>query len=276
MAVQQDRAAEPTPVPSPRVILLPGAVLPADLAYAALIDVLGDDAQAMAKELEVYADEAPSTGYSLDDEVRGVLREADASGWDRFHVVGYSGGGAAALALAASEPHRLLSLALLEPAWAGRWDLSPTEQAVWREYEKLEGLPSQQFMAAFQRLGLRPGVDPPLSPPGAPPPWMGKRPAGIAALMRTFETYELDREALSRFPRPVYYALGRLSNPDQYREIAERLARVFPDFTLEIFEERHHFDPPHRIEPERLARSLQALWTRALSLCHDSISPRSN
>jgi hypothetical protein len=30
-----------------------------------------------------------------------------------------------------------------------------------------------------------------------------------------------------------------------------------------VFEERHHFDPPHRIEPERLAKSLKALWRRA-------------
>jgi hypothetical protein len=38
---------------------------------------------------------------------------------------------------------------------------------------------------------------------------------------------------------------------------------VFPDYTLEVFDERHHFDPPHRIEPERLASSLKALWQRA-------------
>jgi hypothetical protein len=38
---------------------------------------------------------------------------------------------------------------------------------------------------------------------------------------------------------------------------------VLPDFELEVFEERHHFDPPHRIEPERLAKSLKALWLRA-------------
>jgi hypothetical protein len=31
-----------------------------------------------------------------------------------------------------------------------------------------------------------------------------------------------DRESLRRFDRPVYYALGGLSNPDQYGEIAER------------------------------------------------------
>jgi hypothetical protein len=34
-------------------------------------------------------------------------------------------------------------------------------------------------------------------------------------------------------------------------------------FTLDVFEERHHFDPPHRIEPERTARALQAHWARA-------------
>jgi hypothetical protein len=38
---------------------------------------------------------------------------------------------------------------------------------------------------------------------------------------------------------------------------------VFPDFELEVFAERHHFDPPHRIEPERLANSLMTLWRRA-------------
>jgi hypothetical protein len=38
---------------------------------------------------------------------------------------------------------------------------------------------------------------------------------------------------------------------------------VFPNFTLEVFEERHHFDPPHRAEPERLAASLRELWARA-------------
>ena len=61
----------------------------------------------------------------------------------------------------------------------------------------------------------------------------------------------------------MYLALGGLSNPDQYGEIARRLAGVFPDFELEVFEERHHFDAPHRGEPERLARSLERLWQRS-------------
>jgi pimeloyl-ACP methyl ester carboxylesterase len=211
----------------------------------------------------VYAGDEPPAEYSLDAEVAGVLRAADARGWARFHLVGYSAGGAAALATAARHPGRLLSLALLEPAWAGDWDLSEAERAVWRKLEQLDALSPDDLMVAFVRLQLRPGVAPPAPPPGPAPPWMAKRPAGIRALMLGFGRYGLDRESLQRFDCPVYYALGGLSNPDQYGDIAERLSRVFDDFTLEVFEDRHHFDPPHRIEPERLARSLHAIWERA-------------
>jgi pimeloyl-ACP methyl ester carboxylesterase len=245
------------------VILLPGGILPADLAYGALVEALGDGVEAVAKDLELYAGDEPPGVYSLDDEVAGVLREADARGWERFHLVGYSGGGAAALATAARHPDRLLSLALLEPAWAGDWEMGEAERALWRELEKLEGLPPDEFIPAFVRLELRPGVTPPAPPPGPPPPWMAKRPVGIRALMRAFKTSGLDRESLSPFRRPVYYALGGLSHPDMYGALAERLSRVFDDFTLEVFEDRHHFDPPHRIEPERLSSSLHALWERA-------------
>jgi pimeloyl-ACP methyl ester carboxylesterase len=244
-------------------VLLPGSVLPAEPAYGALIEALGPDADAVAKDLEVYATAQPPDDYSLDLEVDGVLRAADAPGWERFHLVGYSGGGAAALAFTAQCPDRLFSLALLEPAWAGNWGMSAAEQALWREYERLESLAPEEFMAAFARLNLKPGVSPPPPPAGDPPPWMAKRPAGISAFMRTFKTYDLDREGLRRFGRPVYYALGALSNPDQFGAISKRLSGVFPDFTVEVFDERHHFDPPHRIEPERLADSLRAFWQRA-------------
>jgi pimeloyl-ACP methyl ester carboxylesterase len=246
-----------------RVILLPGSVLPGELAYGSLVAALGSGADAVVKELEVYATPEAPPDYTLDHEVDGVLRDADQSNWERFHLVGYSGGGAAALAFAARHTERLASLALVEPAWAGRWDLSPTEQALWVEYDRLDALPSDQFMRAFMRLNVKPGIELQPPPSGDPPPWMAKRPGGIRAFMKTFKTYELDHEALARFDRPVYFALGGLSNPDQFGAIATRLSRVFSDFELEIFEERHHFDPPHRIEPERLADSLRALWRRA-------------
>lgn len=244
------------------ILLLPGGVLPADLAYGALIDALGPEVEAVAKDLELYLGGEPPIGYTLDVEIDGILRETDGRGWEQFHLAGYSGGGAASLAFAARHPERLLSLALLEPAWAGNWDQSPAELAVWQEYEALLDLPPEEFMKGFFGVGVR-GAEPSAPPSDEQPPWMATRPAGLRAFMRTFQTYDLDRDALMRFTKPVYFALGGRSNPDEYGEIAERLGRTFPDFELEVFEERHHFDPPHRIEPDRLARSLLAHWGRA-------------
>jgi pimeloyl-ACP methyl ester carboxylesterase len=250
-------------MPPFRVILLPGSVLPGDLAYGSLLTALGSTTDGVVKELEVYATPEAPPDYTLDLEVAGVLRDADERAWEQFHLVGYSAGGAVALAFAARHSKWLASLALLEPAWAGRRDLSSPEQALWTEYDRLEALPPDQFMRSFMRLNVKPGVELPRPPAGEPPPWMARRPGGIRAFMRTFKTYELDHDALARFDRPVYFALGGLSNPDQFGAIATRLRRVFSDFELEVFEERHHFDPPHRVEPERLADSLNALWRRA-------------
>lgn len=244
-------------------MLLPGSVLPAELAYAALIEALGPEVEAAAKDLDLYGYSTPPADWDLDTEVEGVVREADARGWATFHLLGYSGGSAVALAFAARHPERLQSLALLEPAWAGRWDWSPAHAQLWKDHDALEALPPEEFMKAFMRLAVRPDVVLPPPQAGAPPPWMAKRPAGIRAFLRTFKSYELDRGKLASFDRPVFFALGALSNPDDYGEIASRLSAVFPDFRLEVFEERHHFDPPHRIEPERLAGLLREHWERA-------------
>ena len=246
------------------VLLLPGAVLPADLAYAALLNELGDDVEAIAKDLELYRDDSPPADYSLDTELEGVLLEVERHSWDRFHLVGYSAGGAAALAFAARNPERLLSLALLEPAWAGGWGWSPAHSRLWTKYQALKDLPPDQAMPAFMRLQVRPDVQLP-APVSPMPPWMARRPAGIRALLDAFENYDLDRQSLVSFRPPVYFALGGRSNPDQFAEEASRLGSVFADFTLEVFPERHHFDPPHRMEAARLARSLNAVWNRGES-----------
>ena len=245
-----------------RVVLLPGSVLPVEPAYAALLQVLGDRVDAVAKELEVYSAERPPPSFGLETEVDGILREAGARGFDHFHLVGYSGGGASALVFAALHGERLLSLALLEPAWAGN-DRTDEEEALMLRFKELEPLPADQFMAGFLRLQLAPGVEPPPRPDGPPPPWMAKRPAGIRAFLAAFDEGELDVDALRAFERPVYFALGGRSNPDYFGRMAQRLAAIFPDFSIETFPERHHFDPPHRIEPARLADSLLALWQRA-------------
>jgi pimeloyl-ACP methyl ester carboxylesterase len=249
-----------------RVILLPGGVLPVELAYRALLEALGERVEAVTKDLEVYAGDEPPAAYGLSAEIEGIRRQADAQHFERFHLVGYSGGGASSLSFTATYPERLLSLALLEPAWAGNTDLSREELALRQQFEEAAAVESPDlFMREFVRLQLRPGSVPPPPPPEPHPPWMAKRPPGLRALMRAFNEYELDLERLRSFRQPVYFALGGKSNPDYYERMAERLGRVFPDFTLERFEERHHFDPPHRLEPKRLAASLLRLWQRAES-----------
>jgi hypothetical protein len=97
---------------------------------------------------------------------------------------------------------------------------------------------------------------------------MSSRPPGLRAFIHAFTSGQLDLDALRGFEQPVYFALGGLSNPVYYERMADRLSSVFSDFTLEIFEDRHHFDPPHRVEPERVASSLRALWRRAEQLAN--------
>jgi pimeloyl-ACP methyl ester carboxylesterase len=243
-------------------ILLPGGVVPADLAYGALIAALGDEVEVLTKDLELYAGPEPPTGYSLGHEVEGVLRVSRDAGLERFHLVGFSAGGSASLALAEACPERLLSLALIEPAWMGNDGLSAPERTVRQEFERIADLPAQERMPAFRANQLAGGLEPP-PPPDPPPPWMLTRPVGLRALTRAFASATLDLDRLRAFRRPVYFALGGRSNPHNYRPMAERAAGIFPDFAVERFEERSHLDPPHQAEPVRTARALRAHWARA-------------
>ena len=255
--------AEPTGRQRWRVILLPGGVMPAEPAYRALLAALGDDVQAVAKDLEVYAGDRPPPDFTVETEVEGIRRAADAAGFDRFHLVGYSGRWCLLARL-----HREIPGATAKPrpvrAGLGRQrGAEPRGSGAGRTLCRPRGLPPDEFMARFVRYQLKPGVEPPAQPPGPPPPWMAKRPAGLAAFMSAFASAELDLARLRAFDRPVYFGLGGLSNPDYYARMVERLGRVFTDFTVEVYPDRHHFDPPHRIEPERVAHALRALWRRA-------------
>src|SRR5262249_18948246 len=156
-------------------------------------------------------------------------------------------------------PDRVLSLALLEPAWAGNDDLSAEELELQKAFRSLRDLPPHEFMAKFAQYQLRPGVKAPPPPEGPPPAWMAKRPPGLTKLIGAFDSARLDLDSLRGFARPVYFAMGGLSNPDFFGRMADRLGRIFPDFTLETYPERHHFDPPHRIEPAKLAAALRRL-----------------
>ena len=251
-----------------RVLLIAGGGLPAEREFSALLAALeagGSPLEAVVKDLEVFSGATPPPGYDLGTEIDGVLRAADTRGWDTFHLVGYSGGGASALAFAAARPERLESLALVEPAWAGNWGWSDAHSAHWERLRALESLPPFEFLPAFLGLHVGPGaeVSPPFDPSVPPPPWVANRPPGIHAIVGAFLAHDLDRSALAAFGKPVYYALGGLSNQDEFGEIAAKLAGVFPDFRMEEFPDRHHLDPPHLAEPERVAESLRALWNKA-------------
>ncbi len=131
-----------------------------------------------------------------------------------------------------------------------------------KEFERTWELPGDQLMRRFVELQLAPGVEPPPPPAGPTPPWMATRPAGIKALTSAFADYPLDLEALGAFPGPVYYALSGRSNPDYYRAMATLLREIFADYARDTFADRHHFDPPHRAEAERLAARLLELLER--------------
>ena len=256
-------AAHPSRTLPWNVVFLPGSVMPAGPAYERLLVELGSDVDARPKDLEIYATSTPPPDWSLATEEDGISRVADDAGFSRFHLVGYSGGGAACLAYTAHHPERLLSLALLEPAFAGWQRMTQPERAKLEQFRDVLRFDDSEQMARFQALQLAPGVEPVPPRSGPPPDWMAQRPAGVRAFLTEFYRSDLDLESAGRFDRPVLYVLGGRSHPDYYARMAERLSSVFPDFTTEVFPERHHFDPPHRIEPDRVASLLRALWTRA-------------
>jgi pimeloyl-ACP methyl ester carboxylesterase len=244
-------------------ILLPGIIMPANLAYEGLLREFGSDDRIVAKELAVYDGESPPNGYSLDTEIASALAVADACRFDRFHLVGYSAGGAVSAALAARRGDRLASLTLMEPAWFGNADLSEEEAEIRRRIYATVDLPPKTALATFTALHMRPGTPPPARPEGEPPPWMAKRPAGIRAVTNAFDNETLDIRALRQLDVPVLFVLGGLTNPAIYDGMVHRVRETFPDLTVETFPKRHHFDPPHRAEPERVADLLRGFWERA-------------
>ncbi|HYU92327.1 MAG TPA: alpha/beta hydrolase [Actinomycetota bacterium] len=239
------------------VILLPGIIAPAELRFARLLEALGDDVDAVPKDLEVYGGPTvPPPGFSLDMEIDGITRVADEHGFGRFHLYGHSGGGACALAFTAVYPERVLTLALDEPAT----DFSPQDLREIKEvFLPMLELPPDQQLPAFLRAQMREGVEPPPPREGPPPPWMADRPAGVAAFVRTLSEADVPVERLKAFDRPVYYSHNSLSNETWDRR-AKRLGELFPNMTVELYEGLSHLNSSHAAEPERVAAALRRLW----------------
>jgi len=241
------------------VVFLPGILMPVALRYAPLLRELDGAVQAVTKELEVYATEPPPAHHTIEVEVEGISRAADAAGFESFHLYGHSGGGACALAYAAAHPERVLSLAVDEPAS----DFSPEDQAERQvRLATLDRLSPSERLPTFLKWQLAPGVELPGPASGPPPDWMANRPAGVNAFMHAITRYRLDLERLRTFDRPVYYSYGSLSSPE-WEAKRDRLNALFPDFTAERYDGASHFNTSHLQDPARVASALRRLWQRA-------------
>jgi pimeloyl-ACP methyl ester carboxylesterase len=241
------------------VIFLPGILMPAALRYAPLLAELGDSVQAVTKDLEVYETGTPPEHHTIEDEVEGIARAADAAGFERFHLYGHSGGGACALAYVATYPKSVLSLAVDEPVT----DFSPQHRAQMQDaLQRFGDLSPSEHVRDFVQWQLAPGVALPAPPSGPSPDWMANRPAGINSFMNAILRYRLDPERLRAYHRPVYYSYGTLSSPE-WQAMRDRLAALFPDFEAERYEGASHLNTSHQREPARVASALRRLWKRS-------------
>ena len=243
------------------VVFIPGGVNPAGITFGELLTALGPSVRPVLKDHELYRGPAPPPGWGLHTEVDAIDRTATAAGLTTFHLVGYSGGGSISLAYLLAHGDRVRSLALIEPAWIGKAGWTPEEVAYWAEEERNSKLSGSDFMTAFMRTGLKPGVPLPPPPPGPMPEWMAKRPAGLRAFMAEFKRTDLEHARLRGFRRPAYLAYGDQSTAVEEIKL-RRLAGIFPDSRLDVYEGTHHFAPPQRLQPDRFARALRAMWAR--------------
>jgi pimeloyl-ACP methyl ester carboxylesterase len=244
----------------PQVICVPGSVAPAAQRYKPLLEAVGDDADLYLKDLEVYREATPPADYSIEEELDAIDRLAQSKGLEQFHLVAYSGGGFISLAYSGTHPQRVISLGLFEPARIPG-QLTDEEQAFFSELErKLDGLHGDQFMAAFVREQVKPGAPLAPPPPGPVSPEMQKRPAGIAALIKSFDAYRFERDFLRASPFPVFYGYGDLSHDEQAVK-AGILARLFADIRVQRFAGVHHFVPADQIYTPAHVKALKNLWS---------------
>jgi pimeloyl-ACP methyl ester carboxylesterase len=246
----------------PQVICVPGSVAPANQRYRPLIEKLGDEADLHLKDLEVYREATPPASYSIDEELTAIDRFADAKRLDRFHLVGYSGGGFISLAYSGTRPHRILSLSLFEPAQIPGELTTEEEQFFAVLGSKLEGLHGDAFMSTFIHEQVKPGAVVPPPPPGPMSAEMQKRPAGIAALIKAFREFPFDRNVLRSATFPVLYAYGDLSHQEQALK-AGILAQLFSDMHVHRYAGVHHFVPPEQIYTADHAALLLDDWRNA-------------
>ena len=241
------------------VVFLPGIIAPAAVRYGPLVERLSG-VQVLLRDLAVYDDDEPAADYSIDTEVDALDRAVDEAGITTFHLYGHSGGGAVALAYAASRGDRLRSLAVDEPA--SDMTVEGDEVYGWAEFDEAMQLPIAESMTAFMRLQVGPDVALPEPPAEHPPGWMAKRPAGIRAFVRALRAHPIDPADYETFTSSVYFSRGSRTHP-RWEAMQTRLSTLFPDFTGEVYEGLHHLNTSHQAEPDRVAATLIKFWARS-------------
>ena len=189
------------------MILLPGSVLPAESAYRDLVTALGPEVDAVAKDLELYATPERRV-YDLKRSrsraccARPMTAAGSGSIWSNC-----SGGGAASLALYAARPERLASLALLEPAWA-KLGPEPTGADAGGRVQPARRHARRRVHAGLHAASTGAWRSASRAAAGRPAALDGEPASGHPRVSDSFAADDIDRDALRRFDRPVYFALG--------------------------------------------------------------------
>ncbi len=147
----------------PRLVFLPG--------FADYKENFFDAAQGLVSEFDMLIPDLPGFGqsfrstdyaYTIPNYGRWMKEFIEETGWDDFHLIGNSLGGAAALELALAMPERIRSLTLIDPAGIALADRPSVYHEFIQGRNVFEVKTLHQFDYFLERVFHRPPLIPPL------------------------------------------------------------------------------------------------------------------
>lgn len=239
-----------------RAICLSG-LTPATSIYRPLAGALAGRAELILKDLEAYGPNLPAA-YGPATELAGINGAADASGWEKFHLVGHSFGASVALAYACDRLQHVLSLVLVEPPFVGN-DTSWSDQygALLDSLDKALRAPLAERPRAFRLALTAPGEE--ILSSGSMPDWLLPRSERQGLIWPLWRAPDSGPRRLLPAVEATYIAVGGRTHPG-FRVVADWLAEQLSAAAADVYPERDHFDPPHVAEPERFAAAVLAMW----------------